>query len=220
MPDFAALRERMVEEQLRARGIADARLLDAFRATPRELFVAEEGRDFAYEDGPLPIAAGQTISQPYIVALMIEAARVGPGERVLEVGAGSGYAAAILSRIATEVIAIERHPELAEAARERLAALGCSNVRIVQGDGSAGLPEDVPFDAILVAASGRVVPEPLRRQLAVGGTLVMPLGPPDTVQKLVRVIRLGEEDFEEEDLGPVRFVPLVGEQGWEEPGSA
>jgi protein-L-isoaspartate(D-aspartate) O-methyltransferase len=218
MPDFAALREAMVERQLEARGIADRRLLDAFRAVPRELFVADDMRAFAYDDGPLPIEGGQTVSQPYIVAAMVEAAAVGPGERVLEVGAGSGYAAAILSRLADEVVAVERRPELAALARQRLAALGCTNVRIVEGDGSGGLPGDAPFEAILVAASGRRVPPPLVEQLAVGGTLVMPIGEADSVQKLVKVTRMTETDTKEEELGPVRFVPLIGREGWPEPG--
>jgi protein-L-isoaspartate(D-aspartate) O-methyltransferase len=216
MPDFAALREEMVLRQLKARGISDRRLLDAFRAVPRELFVPAAARDFAYEDAPLPIEAGQTVSQPYIVALMIAAAEVRPGERVLEVGTGSGYAAAVLGRIAEEVVSVERHPELAALARERLAALGCTNVRVVEGDGSAGLPGEAPFEAILVAASGPRVPQPLLDQLAVGGILVMPVGEPDTVQKLVKVTRMSETETREEDLGPVRFVPLIGKEGWSE----
>ena len=218
MPDFAAARKTMVERQLAARGIADRRILDAFRQVPREQFVSDEIRSFAYEDGPLPIAAGQTISQPYIVALMIEAAAVGPGERVLEIGAGSGYAAAVLSHIAAEVVAVERHSELAASARERLAALGYPNVRIVEGDGSAGLPDEAPFEAILVAASGPDVPQALMDQLAVGGTLVMPLGEPDTLQTLIKVTRLSETESRREDLGPVRFVPLIGKEGWSEGG--
>jgi protein-L-isoaspartate(D-aspartate) O-methyltransferase len=220
MPDFVAARETMVERQLKARGIADRRVLDAFRQVPRDRFVPDEISDFAYEDGPLPIAAGQTISQPYIVALMIEAAAVGPGERVLEIGAGSGYAAAILSRIADEVVAVERHPELAASARERLAALGYSNVRIVEGDGSGGLPDEAPFEAILVAASGRDIPQALVDQLAVGGTLVMPLGEPDTLQTLIKVTRMSETQTRREELGPVRFVPLIGREGWSEGGGA
>lgn len=220
MTDFPARRETMVERQLRRRGIADRRVLDAFREVPRELFVAEKVRDFAYEDGPLPIEAEQTISQPYIVATMIEAAEVAPGERVLEVGAGSGYAAAVMGRIAGEVIAIERHAELAALARARMEALGYSNVRIVEGDGSAGLPEEGPFEAILVAASGSHVPDALIEQLAVGGILVMPIGEPDSVQKLVKIQRTAEEDYEQEDLGPVRFVPLIGREGWHGPDEA
>jgi protein-L-isoaspartate(D-aspartate) O-methyltransferase len=216
MADFTAQREEMVERQLKARGIPDGRILDAFRAVPRELFVPEAVRDFAYEDGPMPIEAGQTVSQPYIVALMIAAAEVRPGQRVLEIGAGSGYAAAVLGQIAQEVVSVERHPELAALARRRVARLGCSNVRIVEGDGSAGVPGDSGFDAILVAASGPAVPPPLVAQLAVGGTLVMPLGEPDSVQKLVRVTRMSESETREEDLGPVRFVPLIGREGWSE----
>jgi protein-L-isoaspartate(D-aspartate) O-methyltransferase len=220
VPDFAALREEMVERQLKRRGIADRRVLDAFRAVPRELFVGEDVRAFAYEDGPLPIEAGQTISQPYIVALMIEEAEVGPGERVLEIGAGSGYAAAVLGRIAKEVVGVERNPVLAAMARERLAALGCTNVRIVEGDGSAGLPGEAPFEAILAAASGRRVPPALLDQLAVGGILVMPLGEPDSVQTLIKVTRMSDHETKEEDLGPVRFVPLIGKEGWREGGAA
>ncbi|HEX8511844.1 MAG TPA: protein-L-isoaspartate(D-aspartate) O-methyltransferase [Allosphingosinicella sp.] len=217
MADFAAGREKMVREQIAGRGIQGERLLDAFRAVPRELFVPDEVRGFAYEDGPLPIEAGQTISQPYIVALMISAAAIAPGDRVLEIGAGSGYAAAVMSRLACEVIAVERHPELAELARERIERLGSGNVRILEGDGTGGLPSEAPFEAILCAASGSHVPEALRRQLCVGGILVMPLGPPDGVQKLVKVTRRGDDLFEQEDLGPVRFVPLIGAHGWADP---
>jgi len=217
MADFAAEREKMVRDQIAGRGIEGPRLLHAFRTVPRELFVAEGVRGFAYEDGPLPIEAGQTISQPYIVALMIEAAGIAPGDRVLEIGAGSGYAAAVMGLIAGEVIAVERHSELAALARERMARLGYANVRIVEGDGTAGLPDEAPFEAILCAASGSHVPEALRRQLAVGGILVMPVGGPDAVQTLVKVTRSGEEDFDQEDLGPVRFVPLIGTHGWADP---
>jgi protein-L-isoaspartate(D-aspartate) O-methyltransferase len=209
MADFAAQREKMVERQLAARGIRDPRVLAAFREVPRELFVAGALRDLAYEDGPLPIEAEQTISQPYIVAAMIEAAGVTPGGKVLEVGAGSGYAAALLGRIAGDVIALERHADLAALACERMAALGYANVRIAQADGSGGLPGEAPFDAILVAAAGSRVPEALRAQLAVGGALVMPVGEPDAIQRLIKVTRMSETDFTEEDLGPVRFVPLV-----------
>jgi protein-L-isoaspartate(D-aspartate) O-methyltransferase len=216
MTDFAALRAAMVERQIAARGLRDPPLLAAMREVPRETFVPEAVREFAYEDGPLPIEAGQTISQPYIVALMIAAAGVAPGSRVLEIGAGSGYAAAVLSRIAGEVIAIERHGELAELAAARMAALGYFNVRIVTGDGSAGWLDGAPYDAILAAASGRHVPEGLKRQLKVGGALVMPLGAPGEMQSLFRVTRLAEEEWEQENLGPVRFVPLIGEEGWRE----
>lgn len=215
MADFAAQRAQMVEEQIAGRGITDRRILEAFRAVPREVFVPETARDFAYEDGPLPIEAGQTISQPYIVAFMIAAARLAPGDRVLEIGAGSGYAAAVMSRIVDKVVAIDRQPELATLARERMARFGYDNVRIVEGDGSAGLPEEAPFEAILVAAAGRHVPDALKRQLAsAGGTLVMPIGDPEAIQKLVRVTRTGQHDYQEEDMGPVRFVPLIGREGW------
>ena len=217
MADFAAEREKMVRQQIAGRGIEGARLLDAFRAVPRELFVPEGVREFAYEDGPLPIEAGQTISQPYIVALMIEAAGIAPGDRVLEIGAGSGYAAAVMSRVAGEVIGVERHAELAGLARARMKRLGYGNVRIVEGDGTTGLPAEAPFDAILCAASGSHVPEALRRQLAIGGILVMPVGEPEAVQNLVKVTRRGEDEFEQEDLGPVRFVPLIGAHGWADP---
>jgi protein-L-isoaspartate(D-aspartate) O-methyltransferase len=214
MADFAALRDAMVDRQIAGRGLTSAPLLAALREVPREAFVPEAMRAFAYEDGPLPIEAGQTISQPYIVALMIEAAGVAPGSRVLEIGAGSGYAAAVLSRIAGEVIAIERHDALAELAAARMAGLGYTNVRIVAGDGSAGWPDRAPYDSILVAASGRHVPDILRRQLRVGGTLVMPLGAPGVAQNLVRVDRAGAESWVQETLAPVRFVPLIGVEGW------
>jgi protein-L-isoaspartate(D-aspartate) O-methyltransferase len=216
MTDFAALREAMVDRQIARRGLTGAALLAALREVPREAFVPEAVRAFAYEDGPLPIEAGQTISQPYIVALMIAAAGVAAGGRVLEIGAGSGYAAAVLSRIAAEVIAIERHAELAELAAARMAALGYTNVRIVAGDGSAGWPEGAPYDAILAAASGSHVPDVLRRQLKVGGNLVMPVGAPGEAQYLVRVGRQGEDSWEQENLGAVRFVPLIGAEGWKE----
>ena len=216
MTDFATLREAMVDRQIAGRGLRSAALLAAMRAVPREAFVPESVRAFAYEDGPLPIEAGQTISQPYIVALMIEAAGVAPGGRVLEIGAGSGYAAAVLSRIAAEVIAIERHGQLADLAAARMAALGYANVQIVTGDGSAGWPDAAPYDAILVAASGSHVPDVLKRQLKVGGTLVMPIGAPGEMQNLVRVTRQSGEGWEQESLGAVRFVPLIGEEGWAE----
>lgn len=216
MTDFAALRAAMVDRQIAGRGLRDEPLLAAMREVPREAFVPTAVREFAYEDGPLPIEAGQTISQPYIVALMIAAAGVAPGGRVLEIGAGSGYAAAVLSRIAAEVIAIERHGELADLAAARMAALGYANVRIVTGDGSLGWPDGAPYDAILAAASGRHVPEVLKLQLKIGGSLVMPIGAPGEMQVLVRVSRHGEDDWEQENLGAVRFVPLIGAEGWRE----
>ncbi len=214
MADLAAAREKMVERQIAGRGLADPRLLAAFRAVPREAFVADDMADTAYEDKPLPIEADQTISQPYIVALMADAAGVAPGARVLEIGAGSGYAAAILAQLAGEVIAIERHEELARLAAERMARLGYGNVRVIHGDGTHGWPAQAPYNAILAAASGSHVPDGLRRQLKVGGTLVMPVGEPAAVQRLVKVTRTADDAWQEEDLGPVRFVPLVGTHGW------
>lgn len=216
MADFAALREEMVRRQIEGRGIRDPRLLQALREVPREAFVPVEFAGHAYEDSPLPIEADQTISQPYIVALMIHAAGIAPGDAVLEIGAGSGYAAAVMGRIAARVIAVERHGELAALAAERMARLGYGNVRIVHGDGSGGLPGEAPFDAILAAASGSHVPEALKRQLAIGGALVMPIGEPGAVQVLVKVARTGADSYVEEQLGAVRFVPLIGAEGWRE----
>lgn len=214
MSDFAELRERMVRRQIEARGITDIAILNAFREVPREAFVSPDYARNAYDDHPLPIEAGQTISQPYIVALMIAAAGISAGDRVLEVGAGSGYAAVVMSRIASEVIGIERQHDLVEVARERLDRLGYANVRIIEGDGTCGCPDEAPFDAILVAASGSHVPPSLVAQLAPGGRLVMPIGAPRGVQKLVKVTKLGDGRLQQSDLGDVRFVPLIGEEGW------
>lgn len=212
MSDFANLRERMVEQQIAARGIDDAALLDAFRTVPREMFVAPEYQDRAFSDGPLPIGSGQTISQPYIVALMIASARVGPEDLVLEVGAGSGYAAAILGKVARQVIAIERHPPLAVEARGRIEALGFSNVTIVDADGTHGWAEGAPFDAILVAAAADRVPQPLLDQLRnPGGRLVIPVGGQGWGQSLIKIVRKSAEEFETTDLGGVRFVPLISD---------
>jgi protein-L-isoaspartate(D-aspartate) O-methyltransferase len=216
MTDFAELRERMVDRQIAARGIRDPLLLDALRQVPRERFVSPDYGAQAYGDHPLPIEAGQTISQPYIVALMIEAAEVRPGDRVLEVGAGSGYAAAVMSRIAGQVIGIERQPELVEIARERLQRLGYDNVEVVEGDGTRGWPDKAPYDAILAAASGSHVPQPLVDQLAPGGRLVMPVGGRAWIQQLVKLTKLADGRTRQENLGEVRFVPLIGEEGWAE----
>jgi protein-L-isoaspartate(D-aspartate) O-methyltransferase len=218
MPDFRAAREKMVERQIAARGISDPRILEAFRAVPREAFVPEHLHEFAYEDSPLPIEADQTISQPYIVALMIEAAEIAPGDRVLEIGAGSGYAAAVMGRIAEEVIGIERHAELVALARERMERLGYENVSVHEGDGTRGFGEKAPFGAIIVSASGSHVPDVLLRQLDIGGRLVMPVGEPHEVQKLLKITRTGEDAFEQEELGAVRFVPLIGAHAWDEKG--
>jgi len=206
----------MVERQLKRRGISEQRILDAFRAVPREAFISAEYAHLAYGDHPLPIEAGQTISQPYIVALMIEAAEIEPGDKVLEVGSGSGYAAAVISRIAGEVVGIERQRDLVEVARERLERLGYSNVRIVEGDGTRGCPAEAPFDAILAAASGSHIPAPLVDQLKPGGTIVMPVGSPGWVQKLVKAAKRDDGTLQQADLGGVRFVPLIGEEGWKD----
>lgn len=211
--DFTAEREAMVERQLRRRGIYEQHILDAFLAVPREAFVSAEHAAAAYGDHPLPIAANQTISQPYIVALMIQAARIEPGAAVLEVGAGSGYAAAVISRIAATVVGIERQPELVALARERLHRLGFGNVAIVEGDGTRGWPAAAPYDAILAAASGSHVPPALIAQLAPGGRLVMPIGEPRGAQELVKVTAQ-DGLLKQEKLGGVRFVPLIGEDGW------
>ncbi len=214
MADFAQLREEMVRRQIEARGVHDRVILRAFLEVPREAFVSPDHAHLAYEDHPLPIEAGQTISQPYIVALMIEAAEIQPGDRVLEVGAGSGYAAAVISRIADRVISIERQPELARIADERMQRLGYANVRILEGDGTRGCAEEAPFDAILAAASGSHVPERLLQQLAPGGRLVMPVGDPAWVQRLVKATKREDGTIRHQDLGRVRFVPLIGEEGW------
>lgn len=214
MTDFTREREAMVERQLRSRGITEQVILDAFLAVPREAFVSDEYAHLAYGDHPLPIEAKQTISQPYIVALMIQAAGIKSGDTVLEVGAGSGYAAAVMSRIAERVIAIERQHELVEVARERMQRLGYDNVEIVEGDGTKGWRDEAPYDAILAAASGSHVPRPLVEQLAPGGRIVIPLGDPGWVQELVKVTKQEDGILKQENLGGVRFVPLIGEEGW------
>ena len=217
MTDFASEREAMVEHQLRDRGITEAHILDAFRAVPREAFVDRNLAHLAYGDHPLPIEAHQTISQPYIVALMIQAAAIKAGDRVLEVGSGSGYAAAVISRIAAQVIGIERQRQLVEVARARIELLGYANIVIVEGDGTTGWPDGAPYDAILVAASGSHVPQPLIDQLKTNGRLVMPVGEPGWMQKLVRVAKCDDGSLQQSDLGGVRFVPLIGEEGWKNP---
>ncbi len=211
---FELQRASMVDYQLRARGIGSPLVLEAMGRVPRERFIPERMKDCAYDDGPLPIGAGQTISQPYIVALMTEALDLEGGERVLDIGTGSGYAAAVLSCIASEVFSIERVQELADRAARTLAAEGFDNVRVRCGDGTIGWPEHQPFDGIIVAAGAPAVPDSLKHQLAVGGHLVIPVGSEHSVQSLERVTRLTENEFRTEDLGAVRFVPLIGEQGW------
>lgn len=214
--NFEKARRAMVRTQVEARGISDRRVLEAMLTVPRERFVSDEQRKHAYSDGPLPIESGQTISQPYIVALMAEALAVLPGDRVLEVGAGSGYAAAVLSRLAKEVYAVERHAVLVELSRRRLAELGYENVHIKHANGTLGWPEYAPYDAISVAAGGPEIAESLLAQLAIGGRLVMPVGENRRSQDLVRIVRTGAEGFERTSLGEVRFVPLIGRGGWSE----
>lgn len=211
-----ALRERMVRDQVAARGVRDPRVLAAMRRVPREQFLRESFEEFAYQDTPLPIESDQTISQPYVVAYMTESLRLAGGERVLEIGTGSGYAAAVLAEIAAEVYTVERYANLAESARERLARLGYANVHVLCGDGTRGWPEHAPYDAIVVAAGGPEVPAALCEQLAIGGRLVIPVGPTARAQQLVCVTRTGEHQFEQDELIAVAFVPLVGEQGWRE----
>jgi protein-L-isoaspartate(D-aspartate) O-methyltransferase len=214
MSDFTTLRERMVEHQISARGLDDPALLAAFRAVPREDFVSGDYADYAYQDSPLPIESGQTISQPYIVALTIYAARIGKGAKVLEVGAGSGYAAAVIGQLADEVIAVERHRELVELAQQRMRRLGYANVKIVEGDGTLGWPEEAPFDAIVAAASGSHVPKSWIVQLKPGGRIVMPIGDPHAVQSLIKITKQADGTLKHEDLGGVRFVPLIGAEGF------
>ncbi|SRR6266496_1504694 len=216
MTDTSSEREAMVERHLKRRGITEQEIVDAFLTVPREAFVSPEYTNLAYGDHPLPIEAGQTISQPYIVALMIQAAGIKPGDKVLEVGAGSGYAAAVISRIAGTVVAIERQHDLIALARRRLERLGYDNVEIVEGDGTRGCPEHAPFDAILAAASGSHVPKPWIEQLADGGRIVMPVGEPSWVQELIKVTKAPNGKLIQENLGGVRFVPLIGEEGWKD----
>jgi len=213
MPDFAALREAMVERQIVARGIDDPAILAAFRDVPREAFIENRLAAYAYDDGPLPIGSSQTISQPYIVALMIAAAGVKAGDTVLEVGAGSGYAAALIGRIAEKVVAVERVSALARSARERLAALGYDNVEIVEADGTLGWAAAAPYDAILVAAGAGRVPQPLIDQLKPGGSLVMPVGGIHGIQELIRLTKDADGRLHHASLGGVRFVPLIGDDG-------
>ncbi len=202
----------MVENQIAARGVRDPNVLEAMSSVPRECFVADDLRDQAYGDTPLPIGEGQTISQPFIVAYMIEAAHITPGARVLEVGAGCGYAAAVISRIAARVYAIERHASLGRAAAERLRFLGYDNVELRVGDGTKGWPDAAPFDAIVVSAGGTTVPQALKDQLAPDGVLVMPVGRNEGNQRLLRLRRNADGNFAQEDLGGVAFVPLIGEE--------
>lgn len=215
MADVNRRRRDMVRNQLLERGIRDPAVLEAMAQVPREEFVPEHLREMAYADAPLPIGREQTISQPYVVALMTEALELSSGDRVLEIGSGSGYAAAILGQIADQVYTVERHKELAQEAAGRFRALGYSNIHVLHGDGTLGWPEHAPYDAIVVTAGGPQVPAPLREQLAVGGRLVIPVGSTLYSQELIRLRRTAADQFQRENLGAVRFVPLVGEAGWE-----
>jgi protein-L-isoaspartate(D-aspartate) O-methyltransferase len=216
-PELRSARLGMVEDQLAARGIRDPRVLDAMRTVPREAFVAPALVFRAYDDGPLPIGHDQTISQPYVVARMIEAVAPRPEDRALEIGTGSGYSAAVLARVVTEVFTVERLEGLAVAAARCLAELGYANVHVRCGDGTLGWPEHAPYDVIIVTAAGPSVPPTLRVQLAPGGRLVMPVGPAPHAQQLVRLVRRPGGAVVEERLDPVAFVPLIGAEGWPEP---
>lgn len=212
--DFAAERAAMVETQLRQRGIKDTAVLQAMGQVPREIFVADAYKPHAYKDGPLPLPHRQTISQPYVVAYMISLLRLRPEDVVLEIGAGSGYAAAVLSRIARAVYAVERHQGLVAYARQRLNTLGYDNVTIIHGDGTQGYLPQAPYEAIIVAAGGPDVPSSLKNQLKIGGRLVMPVGEGRRQQHLVCVTRHSQAEFIVEKKGPVAFVPLIGAEGW------
>jgi len=215
MDRYQAERERMVKLQIAGHGIKDVRVLSAMLKVPRHLFVPAGAQEYAYVDSPVRIGSGQTISQPYIVALMTELLDVQSTHKVLDVGTGSGYQAAILGELAVEVHSIERHPELAESAAERLGDLGYKNVYVLVGDGTLGYPTESPYDRIVVAAAAPSVPEPLLQQLKLNGRLVIPVGKQFS-QQLEVWERLGEDEFDMMSNIPVVFVPLIGKAGWEE----
>lgn len=210
---FSEQRHHMVETQLRARDIKDKRVLASVNTVPRHLFVPPTLQDRAYEDTPLTIGHSQTISQPYIVALMAEAARLKSTDVILEVGTGSGYAAAVFSPLVRQVYSLEIIPELSETAQIRLTQLGYKNITVVTGDGSVGLPKQAPFDAILVAATAPTIPNTLKQQLAIQGRLIIPVNR-DHREVLIRVTRIDKDHYQEEVLSSVRFVPLRGAAGW------
>ena len=214
------LRSEMVEKAIVARGVRSELVLRAMRSVPREAFLPQQLREFAYEDSPLPIEEGQTISQPYIVAFMTEALALEGGEKVLEIGTGSGYAAAVLAEIAGDVYTVERIGQLAEKAASTLADLGYDNVHVLHGDGTKGWPDHAPYDGIIVAAGGPKIPDSLKEQLKIGGRLVIPVGRDPKIQELVRVTRISENEYRREDLADVRFVPLIGHEGWVPPTRA
>lgn len=202
----------MVEGQIVARGITSPRVLEAFLEVPRHLFVPSNQQVYAYQDGPLPIGLGQTISQPYIVAYMTDKLALTGDEKVLEIGTGSGYQAAILSHLAGEIHSIERHPQLADLARRLLRDLGCDNITVHVGDGTHGLPEFAPYQAVIVTAAGPEVPSPLLDQLDEGGRLIMPVG--GRGGQLLQLFRRVEGEIRRDNLSPVAFVPLIGDFGW------
>ncbi|WP_408956174.1 protein-L-isoaspartate(D-aspartate) O-methyltransferase [Natroniella sp. ANB-PHB2] len=206
-------RKRMIREQLERRGIEQQAVLESMREVPRHLFVPDKLKNKAYHDCPLPIKKGQTISQPYIVALMIEALKLEENDRVLEIGTGSGYAAAVLAQIVEEVYTIERHQSLAELARERFEILGYDNLQVKVSDGTEGWQEFAPYDGIVVAAGAPVLPEPLAEQLEIGGKLVIPVGDRD-LQELLVLTKESDGELNKERIARVRFVPLIGEEGW------
>ena len=212
--NFEKRRTEMVDRHIAHRGVRSELVLAAMRSVPREYFLPKEMKEFAYDDAPLPIAEGQTMSQPYIVAMMTEAMELNGGEKVLEIGTGSGYAAAVLSRLAKDVYTVERIGQLAEKSAATLAQLGYGNVHVLHGDGTRGWPDHAPYDAIVVAAGGPQVPDSLKAQLKIGGRLVIPVGADRRLQELVRVTRVNEHEYTSEDLADVRFVPLVGAEGW------
>ena len=212
--DFSRQREKMVSEQLQHRGIRDRRVLEAMLLVPRHRFVPEVERHRAYQDHPLPIPAGQTISQPYIVAYMLQALSLQSSDKVLEIGTGSGYQAALLGKLAKEVHSIERHEVLAKGAAALLMQSGITNVTVHQGDGSKGLPDRSPFNAIIVAASAPVVPQPLLQQLADDGRLILPVGV--AWGQILQLWKKRGDKYDYDELVPVAFVPLIGEHGWGE----
>lgn len=213
--DFAAEREKMVEAQIARRGITSPRVLEAFRSVPRHQFVPRGRQDHAYEDRPLPIGEDQTISQPYIVAYMTEKLALRNKDKVLEIGTGSGYQAAILAELAGEVYTVERHRSLAESTAEKLKRMGYENIQVFLRDGTLGLPEHSPYDAIIVTASAPEIPQALLDQLAEGGRLIMPIG--GRRGQVLKLSTKKEGEISTEMLSPVAFVPLIGDQGWDSP---
>ncbi len=213
---YSKLRAKMVSEQIKARDFRDKNVLRAMEKVAREEFVPDEMKTLAYEDRPLLIGEGQTISQPYMVAIMTKALQLKGGERVLEIGTGSGYSAAILAEIAAEVYSIERHASLAVRAEKTLRRLNYTNINIITGDGTMGLPGYAPFEAIAVTAGAPHIPQSLKAQLSIGGRLVIPVGEGEDLQWLSRITRTREHEYKEQILGLCRFVPLIGEEGWHE----